>query len=281
MKGEKKDGFKARLNEKLRALGLPIVPLIHCIIHRENLCAKVIKMDHVINVVIKVVNFLRKQGLNHRSFRKLLKSLDSEFDDIPYHTAVRWLSKEKVFTRFVQLKGPIKTFTKSHKMFPELEDDKWWQDLSFLKDLFTHLSSLNVQLQGANHTIVDLRDKVKAFQKKLELFQIQIQNGILESFKTLQSCTSRTRNASEVLSGPSEDTEHSDCSDREAESDDSNETESEGACTASIIVSSPVSQENLDRYLKIVQDLAKAFQTEFSNLKDFEEVFRVSLKFFK
>uniref|UniRef100_A0A6P7HAL3 General transcription factor II-I repeat domain-containing protein 2A-like n=1 Tax=Diabrotica virgifera virgifera TaxID=50390 RepID=A0A6P7HAL3_DIAVI len=51
----------------------------HCIIHQENLCAKSLKMDHVMKVVIKIVNFIKSQGLNHRQFQEFLKSFESEF----------------------------------------------------------------------------------------------------------------------------------------------------------------------------------------------------------
>jgi len=97
-------GFWAKIIEKLRALGLnENIVLMHCIKHRENLCAQVIKMDHVITVVITTVNFIRKQGLNHQSIQALLLETGNKIEDLPYHTAVRWLSKGKVFARFSKL----------------------------------------------------------------------------------------------------------------------------------------------------------------------------------
>ena len=38
----------------------------HCIIHQQNLCAKVLNMPNVTTPVIKLVNFLKSQALNHR-----------------------------------------------------------------------------------------------------------------------------------------------------------------------------------------------------------------------
>lgn len=35
----------------------------HCIIHQENLCSKSLKMDHVMKVVIKTVNFIKSKGI--------------------------------------------------------------------------------------------------------------------------------------------------------------------------------------------------------------------------
>ena len=37
----------------------------HCIRHQENLCAKALKMDNVMQIVIKAVNFMKSKGLNH------------------------------------------------------------------------------------------------------------------------------------------------------------------------------------------------------------------------
>lgn len=37
----------------------------YCIIHQENPCAQALKMDNVMPIVMKAVNFTRAQGLNH------------------------------------------------------------------------------------------------------------------------------------------------------------------------------------------------------------------------
>ena len=49
----------------------------HCIIHQEALCAKSLKMQNVMSVVVKTVNLVRKQGLNHRQFQHLLLEMNS------------------------------------------------------------------------------------------------------------------------------------------------------------------------------------------------------------
>ena len=41
---------------------------LHCIMHQERLCKKVLDMKHVVDPVVKIVNFIWVRGLNHRHF---------------------------------------------------------------------------------------------------------------------------------------------------------------------------------------------------------------------
>ena len=65
----------------------------HCIIHLEALCAKSIKMQEVMRVVIKLVNFVRARGLYHRQFQQLLEEMDNQYGDLLCYSEVRWLSR--------------------------------------------------------------------------------------------------------------------------------------------------------------------------------------------
>ena len=98
-------GLVAHLRSHLRDLGIPTdtIHAYHCIIHQESLCTRVINFDNVMKFVFKSVNFIRAKGLNHRQFRSFLENIESDYRDIPYHTDVRWLSRGKVLTRFVEL----------------------------------------------------------------------------------------------------------------------------------------------------------------------------------
>ena len=44
----------------------------HCKVHQENLGIKVLKMDNVMQIVMK------SKGLNHHQFKKFLKSMDAD-----------------------------------------------------------------------------------------------------------------------------------------------------------------------------------------------------------
>ena len=40
----------------------------HCISGQDSLCAKALKMDNVVQIIIKAVNFMKSKGLNHCQF---------------------------------------------------------------------------------------------------------------------------------------------------------------------------------------------------------------------
>jgi len=81
-----------------------------CMIHQQSLCAKYIDMSCVLKPVISMVNFIRAHALNNRQFRTFLEECDSEYIDLTYYTAVRWLSCGKVLFRFFQLRHEIDIF---------------------------------------------------------------------------------------------------------------------------------------------------------------------------
>lgn len=92
----KHSGIVTKLKQKISGYFVGI----HCIIHQESLASKHLKMDHVMQPVTKIVNFIRSRGLNHRQFRQFLQELDEKYSDVPYFTEVRWLSRGAVLERF-------------------------------------------------------------------------------------------------------------------------------------------------------------------------------------
>jgi len=77
----------------------------HCIIHQENLAARVSipEVDLVMKSVIKIVNYIRANELNHRKFKSILEEMNGDYSDVILHTSVRWLSRGKVLQRFFTL----------------------------------------------------------------------------------------------------------------------------------------------------------------------------------
>ncbi|XP_065098135.1 general transcription factor II-I repeat domain-containing protein 2-like [Paramisgurnus dabryanus] len=188
MCGEK-CGLVGRMQEKMKRENCTgELTVYHCIIHQEALCGKALKMENVMSVVTQTVNFIRAKGLNHRQFQSFLQEINSELGDVPYHTEVRWLSREKVLNRFFELREEICQFMKSKgKDSTFIQDVKWLHELAFLCDLTKHLTALNLQLQGRDRVVTDMYDAVKSFQTKLRLWEIQMQQGNLCHFPCCQT----------------------------------------------------------------------------------------------
>ncbi|UYV78931.1 EPM2AIP1 [Cordylochernes scorpioides] len=112
-------------------------------------------MSDVLKPVISTVNFIRSFGLNHRQFRQFIAEIGET--DLPYHTAVRWLSCGKVLQRFFELRAVIEIFlNEKHRPFTELQNNAWLWKLAFYVDLTKHVNELNLRLQGENKHLPDL-----------------------------------------------------------------------------------------------------------------------------
>ncbi|XP_042238726.1 general transcription factor II-I repeat domain-containing protein 2B-like [Homarus americanus] len=162
---------------------------LHCIIHQEVLCKSVLNLSHVVDTVVKVVNYIRASGLNHRQFITLLEDLESDHTDVLYHTNVRWLSLGKILKRVWELKEEIGLFLDMKQNaidFPQLNDEKWLSNFAFAVDIMGHMNDLNSKLQGKGAFAHDLYSSVKAFMKKLLLLSRQITNKQFAHFATLQ-----------------------------------------------------------------------------------------------
>ena len=185
----KDTGLAAQVKLHLNEIGLrgDAVNMYHCIIHQEALCSRVLKFDNIMKYVFTAVNFIHFRGLNHRQFRSFLEQIQSDYQAVPYHTNVRWLSRGNVLKRFVELRSEIRQFlTEKGKETDVFDDKTWLSELAFLTDITGHLNTLNQRLQGIDHFIFDMFQELQAFQLKLQLFQSHLQSGNLIHFETCQ-----------------------------------------------------------------------------------------------
>ena len=111
------DGAKAMVESQNDLVGLRRkneinCVALHCIIHQEALCGKVLKMMNVMQSVIKIVNLTRggHQAQRHRRFVGFLRELETEFGDLPLYTSIRWLSAGKILKHFFGLRKEILLF---------------------------------------------------------------------------------------------------------------------------------------------------------------------------
>uniref|UniRef100_A0A8K9Y6G0 SPIN-DOC-like zinc-finger domain-containing protein n=1 Tax=Oncorhynchus mykiss TaxID=8022 RepID=A0A8K9Y6G0_ONCMY len=184
-----RSGLVAKIREKMQeenATGE--LTAYHCIIHQEALCGKALKMEHVMSIITRTVNFIRAKGLNHRQFKAFLTELETEHGDLPYHTEVRWLSQGKVLQRCFELREEICLFLDSKgKDTTQLRDEMFLCEMAFLCDITSHLNAINLQLQGRDRVISDMHSTVKAFKTKLTLWETQMRKENLSHFPSCQT----------------------------------------------------------------------------------------------
>ena len=159
-----RQGLVKLLQNETSKVGNNSVMQFHCVLHQETLCAKFLKMENIMSVVTKTVNFIRPKGLRHRQFQDLLRSLEADFEDVPYYCEIRWLSRGKVLKRIFKLKDEIQQFIEGKgNPIAEFNDAEWICDLAFLADITSHLNELNSRLQRKGQLINCMFDHVKAF----------------------------------------------------------------------------------------------------------------------
>ena len=90
----------------------PSVQVIHCMLHRENLASRELSetLHGVMKDVIEIVNFVKARGLNSRLFEELCSACGASHQELLFHSETRWLSRGKVLSRVVELKGELETF---------------------------------------------------------------------------------------------------------------------------------------------------------------------------
>uniref|UniRef100_A0A8C8VQ74 Uncharacterized protein n=1 Tax=Pelusios castaneus TaxID=367368 RepID=A0A8C8VQ74_9SAUR len=168
----------------------------HCILHQEALCAKSLKMNNVMDVVIQTVNFIRARGLNRPQFDRLLNEMDIS-QGLPYHAEIQWLSQGVVLKHFFELQQEIGEFMHQEgKQVPQLQDAEWLSDLAFMADITEHLNWLNAKMQGRHKIVTDFYDSVRAFELKLQLWEKQLSNGNYAHFPTLKLVSANVRASS-------------------------------------------------------------------------------------
>jgi len=157
----------------------------------------VIKFQHVVSVVQKIVNSIRARPLQHRLFKHLLDEIDAHYGDLISHTEVRWLNTGKLLFRFQELLPAILEFILDKSdLSPQLDDSRWLLDLAFITDFTAKLNDMNTQLQGENKTIVKMIGTFDSVKGNLKLWRTQLIKSVLTHFPSVQSCADGTFDAS-------------------------------------------------------------------------------------
>jgi len=190
------DGAPAMVGRKKGLVGLlladndfPKFQVYHCIIHQQVLCSKLKEgaLKDVMDVVVKIVNYILANPLRHRQFRLLLEEYESNYGDLVSHNDIRWLSKGKVLERFCNLYDEVKIFLSINAKdeLSLLKMPKFIVRLAFLTDITSHLNKLNLKLQGRNQILPTLVKEINIFETKLDLFICQLKQSDFTHFPNL------------------------------------------------------------------------------------------------
>jgi hypothetical protein len=108
--GGSNSGVATRIKTEMECSNFIPPMQLHCIIHQQALCSKLINLESVMNIVVWTVNFIRRSALNHRQFQQFLLESEAECGEMLCHTEIRWLSRRKLLKRFFELCHEIEIF---------------------------------------------------------------------------------------------------------------------------------------------------------------------------
>ena len=180
-----RSGFITRVKQKN-----PDAVGTHCVIHRETLASKTLPtaMKNKLDIIIRIVNFIKSSAVNSRLFSQLCKQMDSNHENLLFHTKVRWLSKGNMLARVYGLKDEVSIFLESQgkqDLLLPFQSQEFQLAMAYLVDIFEALNCLNLLLQGKNTNRMKDYDKIRTFIAKLGLWHRRVQQGNAASFPTL------------------------------------------------------------------------------------------------
>jgi hypothetical protein len=89
-------------------------------------------------------------------------------------------SRDEIRVFFIDLGSPF-------ALTVRLNDYSWLAVLAYMADIFTHLNTLNLSMQGGGITIFNVEDKIEAMIKKLELWARRLSERNFDDFQNLKT----------------------------------------------------------------------------------------------
>ncbi len=122
-------------------------------IHRQVLMFETLPdiTNNVLKSCVSIINFIGSRSLNSRLFKIFCIDTDECFLQLLLHTEVRWLSLGKMLNRFLKWSRYTRIFNNLNSPLAEVFKVKSFIPiLSYLLDIFHHINTLNLLLQGRN-----------------------------------------------------------------------------------------------------------------------------------
>ena len=107
-----------------------------------------------------------------------MDEVNVHYNNLLYFCEIHWLSRGVMLSRMCDLQQEIATFLRQ-KNLPHADhfsDLRWLARLALLTDNTTHLSTLNVKLQGKEILMTDMQAHITALQVNLRLWEAQLVN---------------------------------------------------------------------------------------------------------
>ena len=103
---------------------------------------------------------------------------------------MRWLSRQKVLSRVVELVTKVTMFLREHGSVEHdtlFEDNRFQMKVFYLADIFSLLNELSYSLQGKKQFQIEAAEKFSAFKTKLFLWKKRVRNKNFAMFLLLDS----------------------------------------------------------------------------------------------
>ena len=69
----------------------------------------------VVDVAVKVINFIRSRAKNYRLFQLLTKEMGGQYVVLSFYIKVRWLSRGICLSRLYEFKNEVEIFIRENK----------------------------------------------------------------------------------------------------------------------------------------------------------------------
>ena len=148
-------------------------------------------ISDVMSVLVKVPQLESPPVQGSARFQALVDEVDVQYGDLLHFCEVRWLSRGAMLSRVCDLQKEIATFLRQQNLpYADLFfDPRWLARLALLTDITTHLSALNVKLQGKDMLVTDMHAHITAYDVgKPGIVEAQLANGQLECSLSSPCC---------------------------------------------------------------------------------------------
>ncbi|GBO26869.1 Zinc finger BED domain-containing protein 5 [Araneus ventricosus] len=141
----------------------------------------------VLDEAVKIIKFIKSKPLQSRIFKAMCEDMGSLHTTLLLHTEVRWLSRGKMLVRIFELRMELMAYFIGHKfeLSDRLNNMARLSTLTYHADTFGKLNELCLALQGKQVNILQAKDKLVAFSRKIQYWISAVEENNFECFQTL------------------------------------------------------------------------------------------------